>query len=294
MAVSKSNPHNGAQTGSVIIDGTSYSGADIKVVVHLYDKEAATLEQQISDIRATIEGLNNKRSSLRSVSNVVDVGSRLGGLQGRINLLRDQLAFLERDLVEFGDIRLRTKVLTECQTLSISTYREKYPVRSISTVYPKSFTRGPRTIAGSMVFTVFDQNVLYELLDADASDYDTGNPFTSALIDQLPPFDITVSFANELGQTSRMAIMGVEFVSEGQVMSIQDMFIENTTQWVARDIDPMTRIGRARRDANNRITGQEIVGISATSLIRAPDAQKYIQSLNPFEQRFKFRNDPFK
>ncbi len=293
MAADKTNPNDRSPSGSILLDGTSYSGADIKVVVHVYDQNVATLSQQISELKRTIEGLQNKQSALR-VSTLPESSTRFVDLGRRAVLLGEQLAFLEKDLVEFGDIKKRTKVLAECQTLSISTYREKYPVRSLSSVYPKSFTRGPRTIAGSMVFTVFDKNVLYELLDADGTDYDAENSFTSALIDQLPPFDITVSFANELGQMSRMAILGVEFVSEGQTMSIQDMFIENTTQWVARDIDPMTNIGKAKRDANNRIVGQDIAGVTGTDVVKMPDAQEYINSMSPFAKRFKNRNDPFK
>lgn len=282
----KSNPNNQAVTGSVIVDGTSYSGADIKIVIHVYDKEVGSLQQQINDLRVTITKIGE-----RAARGLISAGE---ATKRRLILL-SQLAFLERNAVEFGfNEHISTKVLTEVQTLSVSTHREKYPVRSLSSVYPKSFTRGPRTIAGSMVFTVFDRNVLYDLLEADATDFDAENSYTSALIDQLPPFDITVSFANELGQTSRMAILGVEFVNEGQTMSIQDLFIENTTQWVARDIDPMSNVSRAKRDMNNQITGQAIAGLTATQLIKAPASQEWLASKDPFAARFKARSDPFK
>jgi hypothetical protein len=284
----KSNPSDKPVTGSVIFDGTTYSGADIKIVVHVYDKKAPRISKKIDELERFLVVLQSEKTfsgdqQLAAVNN-----------QAKIAAIKDQVEFLKRDLTEFGDIRITTKVLTECQTLSISTYREKYPVRSLGSVYPKSFTRGPRTIAGSMVFTVFNKNVLYELLDADPTDFDAETAFSSALIDQLPPFDITISFANELGQTSRMAILGVEFVSEGQTMSIQDLFLENTTQWVARDIDPMTKVGQAKRDADNLLTGQELIAKPATSLIQEAKSQEYIGSKDPFSQRFKRRSDPFK
>lgn len=292
MAVDKSNPNNGPVTGSAIIDGTSYSGADIKVVVHVYD-QGSLLEDQATDLETTIGFLQQKVFFLGKNAPSGNA-TRIDELNDRINLLQDRLAFLRRDLTEFGNIRLSTKVLAEIQTLSVSTYREKYPVRSLSAVYPKGFTRGPRTIGGSMVFTVFDRNVLFDLLEADPSDFDAERIVSSALIDQLPPFDITIAFANELGQTSRMAILAVEMVSEGQVMSIQDLFIENTVQYVARDVDPMTRVGEARFDENNIIVGTQLAPLKGSDLINEEASQKFKQQLDPFAARFRIRSDPFK
>lgn len=256
--------------GSVIIDGTAYSGADIKVIIHLYDQDSSALSQQIQDFQATLTnpGVTDKEKS--------DLSSAITEMQNKLKT------------------KNQTKVLAEAQTLSVSTYREKYPVRSLSTVYPKGFTRGPRTIAGSIVFSVFDKNVLYEILQADTNDYDANRSISSALIDQLPPFDITVNFANELGQTSTMVIYGCEFVSEGQTMSIHDLFIENTAQYVALDIDPMTATGTALKDENMRITGQEMFGgsIAGSDLADTPAAKSYDQENDPFK-KFNVRNDPF-
>jgi hypothetical protein len=259
--------NNRPLTGSVIIDGTSYSGADIKVVVHIYDQYNAT-DARIAEVE----------------SNLATPG-----------LTENARLILSEELVRLRAASYqKTKVLAELQTLSVSTYREKYPVRACSTVYPKGFTRGPRTIAGSMVFSVFDKNVLYELLKADASEFDSYRTFTSALIDQLPPFDITIAFANELGQTSRMSIYGVEFVSEGQTMSVHDLFIENQCQYLARDIDPMTKEGDARRDEHLNITAQNMFGSStASSLLRSKEAKELKNLLDPFG-RYKTRSDPFK
>ena len=259
------NPDNRVLTGSAIVDGTSYGGCDIKAIVHIYDK-----------------------------ANAVD--SRIKELEQRIETVADPLvkAALMEQAQFFRSNRLSftTKVLAEMQTVSVSTYREKYPVRSLGAVYPKNFTRGPRTIAGSMVFSVFDKNVLFELLEADATEFDAYNSFTSALIDQLPPFDITIAFANELGQTSRMTIYGVEFVSEGQTMSIHDIFIENQVQYLARDVDPMTKTGEAVRDQNMQIVSQGFSTITGSSLLGSTEAAAYKKQIDPFS-RFKTRNEPF-
>ena len=58
-------------------------------------------------------------------------------------------------------------------------------------------------------------------------------------MDELPPFDITISFANEYGTQARLAIYGVRIINEGQTMSINDVYTENTYQFVATDIEYM-------------------------------------------------------
>lgn len=128
-------------------------------------------------------------------------------------------------------------VLGDIQTLSYSIYREKYPVRSLGMGYPKGFTRGPRTISGTIIFTMFNKQVLYDVLKRIKPD--TNNDLSTPLIDQLPRFDITVTFSNEYGATSSLVIYGVELFSEGVTMSIEDFFTENVVQYIAQDMRPM-------------------------------------------------------
>jgi hypothetical protein len=70
---------------------------------------------------------------------------------------------------------------------------------------------------------------------------------TTVLVDQLPPFDITLLFSNEVGDNSYMVLYGVEIVNEGQTMSIQDLMTENVMQFVARDVDPLQPVHEKRR-----------------------------------------------
>ena len=114
--------------------------------------------------------------------------------------------------------------LGSIQTLSISTHQDKRPVRSLGVINAKDYVMGPRTIAGSMVFAVFNKHFATEIMK------DLG---TVLLPDEIPALDITISFANEYGKKSRMAIYGVKLINEGQVMSINDLYTENTYQFVA-------------------------------------------------------------
>lgn len=135
-------------------------------------------------------------------------------------------------------------VIANAQTLSYSVHREKVPVRALGHTYPMGYTRSGRMIAGSIIFTMLDREVLWELVqayavDVDWTDEDQKYTTYSPMLDQLPPFDITIVFSNEYGDISVMAIYGVELVDEGTVLSIDDLIVEKTCSWVARDIDMM-------------------------------------------------------
>jgi hypothetical protein len=152
-------------------------------------------------------------------------------------------------------------VLGELQTISYSIHRDKFPARTLGRINPKGFSYGGRTIAGSLIFTVFDKNVLKSVIEQAYHSQALGQmdlgSFTSAeqayqinemyyrmLADEMPPFDVTITFANEYGQMSSLAITGITIVDEGQVMSIEDMMTENTMAYQALDITPMLPVGQ--------------------------------------------------
>lgn len=138
---------------------------------------------------------------------------------------------------------------------------------------PRAFSRGKRGIAGSMVFTVFDRDALKDLKSRtivhrqgmnDSGTYDEdGNFIASDLVlphetmtaatnrsawikktnphysDEIPPFDITISFLNEYGQSSEMRIYGIEILNEGMGLSIDDITTQKSCSFVARGMDDM-------------------------------------------------------
>ena len=127
-------------------------------------------------------------------------------------------------------------ILGSLQTISISTYQDKSPVRSIGNINAKDYLMGPRSIAGSLVFAVFDRHFAYNIFN-DLKEY-TGK--ATLLTDEIPPLDLTLCFANEYGRKSRMTLYGVRMVSEGQVMSVNDLFTENTYQFVGVGMENLT------------------------------------------------------
>lgn len=53
-------------------------------------------------------------------------------------------------------------VIGELQALTYSVQREKAPLYTMGSAEPRSFSRGKRGIAGTLVFTVFDRDALIE------------------------------------------------------------------------------------------------------------------------------------
>jgi hypothetical protein len=149
-----------------------------------------------------------------------------------------------------------------------SVTREKAPIYTMGSPNPRSFSRGKRGIAGSLIFTVFDRPALYSMLEDHKADpyakfytramnvlpgQDTTHrgivPSEEQLIDvvskfpyyadQIPPFDVTITFANEYGQAAVRSIYGVEIMNEGSGASMDDIVIEETMTFVARELGPM-------------------------------------------------------
>ena len=125
-------------------------------------------------------------------------------------------------------------VIGELQTISYSIHMDRKPVRSIGNINAKDYVMGPRTIAGSLVFAVFNKHFANKIMKDLANAVNPGYAF---LIDEMPPFDVIISAANEYGLRSKLVIYGIRLVNEGQVMSINDVYTENTYQYVATDID---------------------------------------------------------
>lgn len=120
--------------------------------------------------------------------------------------------------------------LGSLQTLSVSTHQDKRPVRSLGNINAKDYVMGQRTIAGSLVFAVFDRHFADRIMKA----------VNVTMPDEIPALNLTINFANEYGRSSKMAIYGVKLINEGQVMSINDLYTENTYQFVALGMDYLT------------------------------------------------------
>ena len=149
-------------------------------------------------------------------------------------------------------------LLGSLSTISHSVYREKKPVPLLGRINTGGYTRGMRSIAGTMVFTLVNQHLIEDLKEQI--------PYLEAhgklKADELPFFDIMVVCANEYGASSQLYIYGAEFYEDGQVISVHDIYIENTFSFVARDIDDFSRINPIVKSSTlgNNYTTETLVG----------------------------------
>jgi len=78
--------------------------------------------------------------------------------------------------------------------------------------------------------------------------------------DQIPPFDVTITAANEYGAAMIMRIIGVEIINEGYGVSVDDMNSEQQMTYVARAIHPW----QASTHWNQLYTGGQMTVVPAT------------------------------
>lgn len=133
--------------------------------------------------------------------------------------------------------RQTVKMFAELQTLSISSTRSFGAVRRLGEVQAAAYTRGGRTIAGTMVFTAFNRDVFAELYSIHPEDtFDPGVPMH---VDQIPEFNILIQGTNEYGAMVNSGLVGVSLLNFGTTLSINDLMIESTYTYVARMYYPM-------------------------------------------------------
>lgn len=57
-------------------------------------------------------------------------------------------------------------------------------------------------------------------------------------VDEIPPFDIVITMANEYGHIAQKSIIGVEILNVGSGFSVDSMSIDEAMTYVAREITP--------------------------------------------------------
>lgn len=129
--------------------------------------------------------------------------------------------------------------LAELQTISYSVHRENSPIRTLGHTNARGFVKGSRTIAGSLIFTVFNEYAFYRIGEFKKALREQNY---APLGDMLPPFDVVLSFFNEYGLAAKMKIYGITIVDEGQTMSVDDLITEQTYTYMARGIQPLVQL----------------------------------------------------
>lgn len=178
-----------------------------------FDKSA-----QLEETRLDV--VNGSRRTSYSGADFIVVGYRPYGAHPPEE--GDATANPTSQFIEFGNL----------QTLSISTTRDYGAERPLGTSWVRDYSPGARSVAGSLVFTLFDGDSLRALdgYRPDRSRDDNGlySP------DDIPEFNIIASATNEYGQTISTILLGVRIVNSGMNIGVQDVFTEQVLSYVAR------------------------------------------------------------
>jgi len=166
----------------------------------------------------------------------------------------------------------KSYVLGTLNMLSISSHRDKFPVTALGKIRVRGFTGGHRTVGGTLVFATFDRTVWSRMIlaadewkDKRPQNIDPrvtkNTPLNMFLPDELPPFDITVSFVNEAGAISYTGVLGVTILDEGETYSIDNIAVMETYSYMAVDRIPFQPIGSGSFSwdtMNNSIPGTNL------------------------------------
>lgn len=273
---SSTDKFNQIQTKIPLHNSTSYSGADTRVFIYrdlsallskIDNKQRDSKDQAVSmseknpdPIPTNAEGFQSnmdgavskgqydpssstfKRAAItnpnddaytRSGSNT-SYGANGSGTQSSSDLGVEGLGSI---IAELGSLH----------SLNYSSFREKTAVRSLGRTHARAYTRGQRTIAGTMVFTVLQSHELLRF-----GNMVEGNDYT--MLDQIDPFNLLVLFSNEYGSMSALHLFNVDVNTESQGMSIDSIMLQNTMNFYAQDMLPMEDIGNVFNDTTEMIS----------------------------------------
>lgn len=166
------------------------------------------------------------------------------------------------------------------QTLTVSSARSVSPVRRLGETTPTAYTRGSRTIAGSMVFTTGLRDAFVDVLTKSIDD---GEPVREPVlfVDQIPKFSMVLQANTELGNASTALLVNITLTNFGTTFSIDDIYTESTFTYVAEQYLPLSQtLGNNENEIRKLITQRhEAIDQTIDDLIAA-DTFTYQSYLN--------------
>jgi hypothetical protein len=127
----------------------------------------------------------------------------------------------------------------QIQTITISSATSVLPVRRCGEARPKIYTRGARTFAGSLVFTMIGQDPFQQIFSVDPGRSSVRGDGTWHS-DQMATFDAIILCANEMGGSGIQIIENMSITHWGTTYSIDDLYVESTYSYVAEHVTPFT------------------------------------------------------
>jgi hypothetical protein len=232
----------------------SFSGADCKAYGY-FDKnetnrynQTSLTEEKPTDSAVKTVGRRATKIGLNALTNVVSTA----GDTAAIALTGDDIGTiaakgLDQAAKTLGYFSSNTSnkivPINSLSTLSLSIHESKSPVRRLGHMVPVGYTRGIRTIAGSMVLTIVgNEHPLKDLSSVDPRSityYSLDSDKGKNIVTKISPFNLLLMYNSEVNASvsSKIVIKGIDFITEGVVTSINDLVSEVVLQFVALDIE---------------------------------------------------------
>jgi len=220
-----------------ITNGSVFTGCDMRV--HIAGKECAQLSAiHVSKTRETLPVFTVGSTNYRAVAR----GKR--GIAGSLvftNFDKDALLF-----EHFGDYITKDKYAT----LYGATYAQiaKLLSSGVTNQYDARNSIAPTNVLGSDLASIatlgvkvppyYDNNdtSFVQALEHTIREQGKG---TIRYADELPEFDITITFVNNLGRSAFAQIRGVTIVNEGSGWSMDELISETAYSYIAREATPL-------------------------------------------------------
>lgn len=188
------------------------------------------------------------------------------------------------------------KDLSSLATISISVHEAKAPVRRLGHVGVSGYSKGIRTIAGTMVFLVIEDHPLRTMMEVDpagktsnyyySEDRDKGvdSEYGVKLSTMISPFNILLKYQTEVisnekdtsssttknkqfnktpGRAS-MLLKNIEITGESIVTSVNDMVTEVVVQFVAEDIKMLKTESSLNSKIESSLNNELIITVPET------------------------------
>lgn len=161
------------------------------------------------------------------------------------------------------------------QTITINTFRDLIPGRTLGRSSANSYARGSRTIAGSMIMVLAEQEPFIQFAPAiETSRSTTSSGDNPIMIDRIPPFWLILNATSEIPQSynengtqksssnneytphnATTVLRNVHLVSTGTTYSVNDIYTETMYQFVSEDLIPFATkdVDEVLRDLKSRI-----------------------------------------
>jgi len=167
-------------------------------------------------------------------------------------------------------------IMGSVDTITYSMHRDKKQVRPLDYTRARGIARGPRTIAGTMIFKVFGGLEIRDILGY------LKNKYKSLLVDELPKFSVIIiipptgpsgdflqnPITTDVGMNI-ISLVDIEIVDQAMSLSIDDQIVEQQISYLARDIIDLSHIHELTSILPEYEDGEEEV-VTEESIIRNP------------------------